>query len=274
VGRWLTLIALCMYFAWGGRAHAEDRAPDRLSIGIGVLAVPDYEGSDDYLFTPAAGALARIDGHLIAVRGASLSFDIVPEYPGRKAKWIIAPLVGLRLDRIETPKDPVVRLLRKRKVALEAGGVLGYTMNGVLTSPYDSLTVRVTASADIGTVHRGWQVSPSVEYLMPVSKRALLGASLSADIVGSHFARFYYGVGTRASAVSGLPEFRPEGGLKSVTVGLTGAHALGPDIRKGFVIGGIVGYSRILRPFANSPLVATRGNANQFYATVGLGYTF
>ena len=49
---------------------------------------------------------------------------------------------------------------------------------------------------------------------------------------------------------------------------------LGPDIRKGFVVGGIVGYSRIFKPFADSPLVATRGSANQFYATLGVGYTF
>ena len=39
-------------------------------------------------------------------------------------------------------------------------------------------------------------------------------------------------------------------------------------------MGGLINYERLLGDFAGSPIVAMRGNPNQFSAALGLAYTF
>jgi outer membrane scaffolding protein for murein synthesis (MipA/OmpV family) len=249
-------------------------AENRLSVAAGVLISSDYEGSNDYVLSPGFGATARFKGHNISYKGTSLAVDLIPEYRDQKFKVFFSPYVSLNLDRSEVTKDPVVALFRKRKVAVEGGASFGFTRQGVLTSQYDALTVQVSAQYDLGNVHKSFVISPTVEYTMPVSKRALVGASLAADFVGGRYARYYFGVGNYSSTVSGLPVFRPSGGLKSVTAGLVVVHSLGSDLRKGFVVGALVNYERLVGDFANSPLVAKRGNPNQMFGALGMGYSF
>lgn len=255
-------------------AHANPMAPDRLTIAAGALVVPDYEGSDDYTITPAAGALARWHGHNISLHGTALSIDLVPERDGRTFKWIVAPLASLNFDRVSTPSDPVVGLIRKRKLELELGGTVGFTKTGVLTSAYDTLTVQISGSHDVGAVSKSFIITPTVQYVMPLSKAAVVGASLSADVVGGRYARYYFGIGPISSGLSGLPQYRPSGGLKSITAGLMGAVSLHGDITRGLAVGGLINFERLVGDFAATPLVATRGSANQFIAAIGLGYTF
>ena len=260
--------------AASGTAHASEHADNRLTVGVGGIVAPDYEGSNDYVIRPAIGALARFRGHNIAFKGTSLSIDLVPEYRDQKFKIEVAPFANLNFDRSDKPRDPVVGLIRKRKVALEAGATFGLTWNGVITSKYDTLTIQVSASHDVGSVSKSFIVTPTAQYLTPLSEKSVVGMSLSADVVGGRFARYYFGVGPNGSAASGLPQFAPSGGLKSATVGLMGAHALGHDLNHGFALGALFSYERLLGDFARSPLVATRGSRGQLVGSVGLGYTF
>lgn len=255
-------------------ARAADHADNRLTIGVGGILAPDYEGSNDYNLTPALGALARVRGHNVTFRGTLLAVDLVPEYRDQRFKIVIAPFANLNLDRAVTPKDAVVRLIRKRKVALEMGGSVGAMWNGVITSKYDNLTITVSASHDVGNVSKSFIVTPAAQYLTPLSEKALIGLNVSADIVGGGYARYYFGVGPNASAVSGLPRFTPSGGLKSTTLGLIGAYALGHDLNHGFALGVALNYERLFGDFARTPLVATRGSPNQFIGALGVGYTF
>ena len=260
--------------AAGGPACASERAEDRLTVGVGGLVAPDYEGSNDTVIRPAIGALARFRGHNFAFKGSSLSVDLVPEYADQKFKIVVAPFANLNFDRSDQPRDPVVGLIRKRKVALEMGATVGVTWNGVITSKYDSLTIQVSASHDVGTVSKSYIITPAVQYLTPLSEKSLVGASLSADFVGGRYARYYFGVGPNASAASGLPAFAPSGGLKSASVGMVGAYALGHDLNHGFALGVLLNYERLFGDFARTPLVATRGSRGQFVGALGLGYTF
>lgn len=256
-------------------AFAREHVPDRVAVAVGVLATPDYEGSDNFVVTPSAGALIRIAGRSITLRGTSLSVDLVPEYVDQKFKVVTGPLVNLNFDRTGSPRDPVVALTRKRKVAVEGGAFVGFVKTGVLTSAYDSLSVTLSASRDLGTVHHSFVITPSVDYMMPVSRGAMLGASVSADFVGGRYARYYFGVGPTSSSLSGLPQYQPGAGIKNVTLSLVGALALNGDLdRRGVLVGGVVNYERLLGSFAGSPVVAERGNANQVIATMGVGYRF
>lgn len=252
----------------------EGLAPDRLSVVAGIAVASDYEGSDHYVLGPVAGAMARVHGHAIAWQGTSLSIDLVPEYRNRRSKFIVAPFIGLNSDRTGKPSDPVVALIRKRKIAVEGGGVVGYARSGVLTSRMDSLTVQISGSFDLGSVHRSFVVTPSAVYLAPLSKAVMVAMSASVDIVGAGYARYYFGIDANAHAASGLPVYRPTGGLKSATIGLGGAVSLSGDLRQGFAVGALLNYERLLGAFADSPLVEMRGNPNQFSVALGVAYTF
>ena len=267
-----TLAGLAL--AAGGTARASEHADNRLTVGVGGIVTPDYEGSNDFVIRPAIGALARFRGHNIAFKGTSISVDLVPEYRDQKFKIVVAPFANLNFDRSDKPRDPVVGLIRQRKVALEVGGTVGLTWNGVITSKYDTLTIQISASHDVGNVSKSFIVTPTAQYLTPLSEKSIVGLSLSADVVGGRYARYYFGVGPNASAASGLPQFAPSGGFKSATVGLMGAYALSHDLNHGFALGALFNYERLFGDFARSPLVATRGSRGQLVGALGLGYTF
>lgn len=254
---------------------AAELAPDHLTIGIGLIDGSDYEGSNSYVLTPAAAAVGRWRGHAISWHGNSLSVDLVPEHKDQQFKLNFGPFVNLNFDRATTSKDAVVALIRKRKVAVEAGAFAGFTAQGVLTSKYDTLSFRLSGSHDIGNVHKSYIITPTVEYLMPISKATALGFSASMDVVGRRYGNYYFGVGDASSARSGLPVYRPGEGTKSTTFGLYGATSLRGDLNKrGFAVGAMVNYERLLGQFAASPLVATRGDKNQWIGTVGAAYIF
>jgi len=256
-------------------SFAREVVPDRIAVAAGLVMAPDYEGSNDYSPTVVTGALIRLAGHAITWKGTSLSVDLIPEYRDQSFKIVAGPLVELNFDRAATPHDPVVALMRKRQTAIQGGGFVGFAKTGVLTSAYDTLSVTVAGSYDLGNVHHSFVVSPSVDYTMPLSHAVMIDVSLSADVVGGRYARYYFGVGPNSSALTGLPRYRPGGGLKSVSLGLGGAVALNGDLdRRGILIGAVVNYERLVGPFAASPLVATRGSADQATVAVGAGYRF
>jgi outer membrane scaffolding protein for murein synthesis (MipA/OmpV family) len=255
-------------------AGGEGLAPNRVLVAAGAAVVSDYEGSNHYSLTPIAGGSARVHGHAIVWNGNSVGFDLVPEYRNQTFKFIVAPYVDLNLNRVATPHDPVVALLPKLKLAVEGGGVIGFVRTGILTSKYDSLTVQVSAAHDLGSVHRSFVVTPSIGYVAPLSKAALVSAAASFDVAGAGYARYYFGIDSAESAASGLPLYRPGGGIKSANLGLGGALSLHGDLRKGFAVGMRLNYERLMGGFANSPIVAMQGNPNQFSATLGLAYIF
>lgn len=255
-------------------ANGEGLAPDRISVAAGAAITSDYDGSDHYSLAPVAGATARLHGHLVAWHGNSLGVDLVPEYRKQRFKFIFAPYLDLNTDRTARPRDPIMKLLPRRKLALEGGAAIGFSQTGAWLSPSDRLTVQVAATHDLGTVSRSYLVSPSVTYMVPLSKAVLVSASGSFDVVGAGYARTYFGIDHAASVASGLPTYAPGGGIKSASFGLDGLVSLRGDLRRGFAVGGLINYERLLGDFAGSPIVAMRGNPNQFSAALGLAYTF
>lgn len=247
---------------------------DRLSLVVGAAVANDYEGSNDYTIGPVAGAAWRVRGHSIVWQGNSLGVDLVPERHGATFKFIAAPFISLNLNRMSTPKDPVVALLPEIGIAAEGGMVLGFTQTGILTSEYDSLTLQLSGAHDLGSVHKSFIVTPSVIYTAPLSQFVMLSAAAGFDVVGAGYARRYFGIDEDASAASGLPYYRPDGGLKSASVSLDGVVSLSGDLRKGLALGTRLNYQRLLGGFADSPIVDMRGNPNQFSAALGLAYIF
>ena len=170
-----------------------DDGSDNFTIGIGAVYGPSYEGSDDYVVSPAAQVRGRVSGFSVFTRGTSLYLDLIREAPGAPVDVSFGPVVNLRLNRTGRIKDPQVRALGELDTAVEAGASLGVTKNGVLHD-YDFLTGRVDVIHDVTDTHDGLIVTPAIEYATPLSRTFLVGASLSAEHVAGKFARTYFGV--------------------------------------------------------------------------------
>jgi len=248
---------------------------DSLTVGAGAAILPSYEGSNDYVVVPVAAVRARFHGITIASRGTQLAVDLISD--GATPGWNIqaGPALNVNFNRTGRLIDPQARAVGKRSVAFEVGGQLGISRTGLITSDYDTLGVRVALLHDVSGVHDSYVITPSIDYGTPLSRRAYVGLSFSASIVGDSYARTYFGVDAAASGRSGLAEFtNPKGGLKNLTGTVLFARSLSGDLTGGLTLYAAGSYSRLQGDFARSPLVSDAGSPNQWLGAIGLGYTF
>jgi len=260
-------------------AQSVDRAPpvdndDSLTIGVGGVYGPSYEGSDDYLLFPGAAVRGKISGHNFFTRGAEFYFDLIPEKPDNSLDLSFGPVVAARFDRASGIKDAQVRALGKLDIAVELGGFAGIAKTGVITSDYDTLAFRVSYLHDVTSTHGSYILTPAIEYGTPLSPTTYVGLSVSADRVGDGYASTYFDVTPTGAVASGLPVYSTDGGWKNVSVGLFGTLSLSGDLRKGWALFAFGNYSKLLGDFKRSPIVSVAGDSNQWLGAIGIGYTF
>lgn len=265
-----------------GAAHAQEMPGavaggsvydgDFLIVGVGFGSVPSYEGSDDRIVIPAAGVTGRIKGVEIGARSAGISLDFVPDRG--KIGFALGPVARYRSNRTVHIKDPVVARLGKVDATVEAGIAAGVSVKG-LAIAQDSLSVGADVRWDISGNGAGQVTSVSVNYLTPVSRFAVVGASVAADLVDNRYADYNFAVSSLGSAASGLPVFDAQGGLKNWAVRMFGAYDLDDNLLNGgFAVAAGVSYSRLVGSAAATPLTAERGSRDQFIFGAGLAYTF
>ena len=268
--------ALLLAAAPASAQEAAPPAPDdnNLTIGVGAGYVPTYEGSDDYRLIPAGLIRGKVGGHSFFTRGLQLYVDAVPEKAGPGLDLAVGPVVGLRLNRTSSIKDVRVRALGDLNPAYEVGGFVGIGQTGVFTSDYDNLSVRVSYLTDVGNAHESHIISPAIEYGTPLSRQAFIGVSASAEFVGDGYADYYFDVTPAGSVASGLATYDADGGFKSWSLTLAGAHSLTGDLLGGLGLFAVGSYTRLRGDFADSPIVSAAGSKHQWFTAIGLSYTF
>jgi outer membrane protein len=248
--------------------------PNSLTIGVGGAYVPSYEGSDDYEFTPIGAAFGKVSGFGFSTRGTGLAIDLIPDDSDDPVSFDFGPVAHLRLDRTSRIKDARVRALGELDTAIELGVWAGIKKNGLLHK-YDTLSFRVTWQKDVSDKHGSAILIPAIDYETPLSERTYVSLGLQAEKVGDGYARTYFGVTPAGSIASGLPTYAADGGWKNWRASLVLAQVLTGDLRDpGLSIFGGVAYSKLRGDFKRSPIVAIAGDADQYFATLGLSYTF
>lgn len=246
---------------------------DRLTVGLAVAVSPSYEGSDNYRLSPGGFLQAEVSGFSFAARGTNLYVDLLREAPRSKIDFVAGPVIQLRLERNSRILDAQVAALGKIKPALELGGYVGVGVSGLL-NPFDKLSFDVSYRADVSGIHNSALTSPTISYVTPLSRRTLALLAVSADHVGRKYGQTYFDVPNTVNA-SGLAPYAVQGaGWKSAGGNLLLVQSLGPDIRKGWSVFALGGYSKILGQYARSPIVADAGSSNQFIGFAGLAYSF
>ena len=275
------LVATLMCFTAASAFAQEAPLPDApdpnrnsLTIGGGAAYMPSYEGSNDYILAPAIAARGKIGGFAFSSRNTQLFVDLIPNPSGPSFDFQLGPIVGLNFNRVARIKDPQVQALGTRKVALEAGGFVGIGKTGLITSDYDSLTIKLAYVHDVSKIYRSYVITPSIEYVTPLSRRAFVGLSVSADYAGAGYAHAYFDVDAAGAARSGLPVFTGRKGWKDLTFGTVVGHSLTGDLLHGLGIYAMGSYTRMQDDYALSPVTRIAGSPNQWFGAIGLGYTF
>ena len=245
---------------------------DTVTIGGGVGIVPDYEGSDDYSFIPAAFARGRVGGFDFFTRATWLYVDLIKRGEG-KTDFDLGPIAGVRLNRRKNVDDEFVDRLPTLDAAIEVGGFAGVSFHG-LTNPYDALSFRVDVLKDVGGAHKSTVITPTVDFGTPLSRQLYVGASVSMEWAGGGYADYYYSISPEDALASGLPVYDADGGLKHWRLGLIANHSITGDLTGGLSIFGAGGYTKLTGDFKDSPIVDLRGSSSQWFGALGLAYTW
>ena len=250
---------------------AEDTVFDDtwVSVGVGAIYSPSYDGSDDYVVSAIPIIQGKVGGVRISPRpgGAALDFVDDDSEGARISAGVAAKLNRNRASQVE---DEVVLSYGELDTAFEVGPSIGISFPGVL-NPYDSVSLNIVTLWDVAGAHDGMTVNPGVTYFTPVSRGAAISLSVSGTYVDDDYADYYYSV----PAGGALPAFQADGGWDSV-----GANLLvGVDLDGNLANGGLSlialgGYSRQLGDSKDTPFTAIRGDADQWMGAIGIGYTF
>jgi MipA family protein len=268
----LPLLAAAPALAQDEEGRPDD--PNSLTVGIGGAYVPSYEGSDEYEFTPIGVAFGKVGGFAFSTRGSGIALDLIRDPEDADVEFAFGPVVHLRFDRTGGIKDAQVKALGEIDRAFEVGAYVGVKKNGLLHQ-YDSLGARVTWQTDVSNTHDSSIITPAIDYETPLGEKTYASLGWQAEHVGDGYAATYFGITPTGAAASGLPVYAADGGWKSWRVNVILAQVLTGDLRDpGLSIFGGVAYSRLLGGFKRSPIVAIAGDPDQYFATVGLSYTF
>lgn len=249
---------------------------DRISIGVGLASTPSYIGSDTSTITPTAAIQGQVSGVSFNTQGTALYVDAIPSSGKPGWKLELGPLAAVRLDRMGRLHDASVRALGKLDPAVELGGSVGIQRTGVITSPYDTLSLSLSYQHDVAGAHGSYIASPEIDYDTPLSEHAFVSFSASADYVGAGFGRYYYGVDQAGSLASGLAVYdgADKAGWKDWNLSTMAVHSISGNLLHGVGVFVTGGYQRLLGAYRRSPIVADVGSANQWSGAVGVEYTF
>lgn len=246
---------------------------DWLSVGLGVGYGPSYDGSDDYVLFPAPLVQGSVGGIGIKPRPAGIAFDLVPD-SASGANFSFGPSLRYRSNRSRQVKDPVVKAAGDLDAAFEVGAAAGVSFPAVL-NPYDSLSFSTDARWDVAGAHGGMVIEPGVAYFTPLNRGMAASLSFSAEYASDDFNDYYYSVSPQQSLASGLPTYQADGGFNKIGTNLLLGFDFDGNLENGGLAAVVIGgYSRMLGDAKNTPFTSIRGSADQFFAAVGIGYTF
>jgi MipA family protein len=241
--------------AWSA-AYAQDASTTRVRIGLGAQLQPDFIGSkhDDVAplihFNLAHGTEefrfgAPDDSPSIAV----LSSD----------GFSVGPAVNLLGRRSQSDVGAPIGSIPR---TIEAGAFAQYLVANSFRVRAEVLKGINGAGGVVGSIGADKIWRDGDRYVFSVGPRLLF-----AD---SRFERAYFGVTPAASLASGLPAYRPSGGLYGVGL----ASGLSYQFSTHWGAFGFARYERLVGNAAKSPIVREFGSRNQLSGGIGLSYTF
>jgi outer membrane protein len=250
------LLAGAAVFTVSSPASAQDANDFRVRIGLGGQLEPEFIGSEDI----ELGPLWDLD----LARGADpFPFEAPDDSFGirlfSEGGFTAGPAANIEWKRKESEVGAPVG---KVKTTIEVGGFAEY-------NPSETIRLRADLRKGLGG-HEGLVGSFGADRIWRDGDRYVFSIGPRVLFSNARFQRAYFGVDSAAALASGLPAYRPDGGVYAVAA----ASGLSYQFSPRWGAFGFARYERLLGDAAKSPIVRDLGSRNQLSGGIGLSYTF
>ncbi|MBW1895545.1 MAG: MipA/OmpV family protein [Deltaproteobacteria bacterium] len=226
--------------------------------GLGIAAVPDYEGSEDYKAVPLLFARADCrSGRYIEFLGNRLKMNVLAN-----DTWHLGPLVRYRGKRDDDVDNDKVAKMLEVDESVEVGAFLTYKIS--------NCHIGIQGAWDVSDGHDGFVARLETGYNVPLKNALKFGITLFTTYANDDYMDSYFSVTTANRGTSGLALYDADGGIKDFGATLT----LGYAPWNNWGITGILGYTLLLGDAEDSPLVDAEGSNGQFLGGVMATYRF
>ena len=253
----------------GGSASVDDfirtdsGALSKGNLILGTATIPDYIGSDDYQLVPMIISNFKLGNAEFVFEGTGTRIDIFQD-----PVLEFGPVLNLSLPRGGVESDRVNRL-GDVDASLEVGLYAGFAFPyGNL--PEGELNGYIAARRSVTGGNDGALLIGLIEYFWAVKYFLRVGVNVSATYADSNYMETHFSVSETASALSGLPAFDANAGLRDVAVS---AYSILSFSRRWGLFGRVLA-SRLTDDAADSPLVTEEGSPEQYFGGVGLFINF
>ncbi len=232
------------------------------TLGLGIAAAPDYEGSEDYEPVPLLFLDAeRNDNLSIKIRGTRVRANLVPDSVFRAG-----PVLEYRFKRGNVENDQVDDL-QSVDGTVELGAFVGVevplTGDNAWGATFEGLQ-------GTGGGHSGFLANLELFYKTRFGESWNLRLGADSTWASEDYMDAYFGIDGADSARSGLDTFDADADIKDASLSLR----LNYQISGGWGAGLITRYTRLLGDAEDSPVVDDVGDANQFFSGLFGYYTF
>ena len=269
-----TALALSAVFTSSVMAYDDvtvDTTGGKGFVGIGVIAKPDYEGSDENetrvapfgRYAWASGRYVNLGGTGGSENAGRLSLNLITT--DSSENWTFGPLLQYRLKRDDDVDNQQVKRMKEVDAATELGAFVGFR-----TGPWST---ELSFAGDVSDEHDGYLVYLKGAYKLMQTSKVMVSLGVDTSWADSSYMETYFGVDNKNVGNSGLPFYKPDSGFKDIGLSLTGVYYF----NKTWAVGGVASYTRMLNDAEDSPLVEGNqgvGDKNQLSGVVAVLYSF
>jgi outer membrane protein len=253
----LLVIAGCATAAFPiADAAAQGLGTVRVRAGLGAQVRPEWRGADESEVTLYPSLSVATGDKPFGISAPDDSFDLSLI---KKDGFSAGPVFDLRRGR------------KNSDVGAPVGKVPRTFEAGVFVQQFvsDSVRLRGEVRQGIGG-HEGLMSSLGADYIWHDGERYAVSLGPRLLVSNGRFQREFFGVTPEAALASGLPVYRPDGGIHAVAATSGLDYALGG----GWGLFGYARYERLVGDARKSPIVREFGSPDQFSVGLGLNHTF
>ena len=237
-------------------AMAQDSGDMRVRVGLGAQVRPEFVGADHSEVGPLWDIDIARGNNEFAFEAPDYSFGIPVLSSGGFSFGPAASIASSRKD------SDVGAPVGKVKTTIEAGAFASYEVSKSFHLRAELLKGLGGHKGVVGTVGADYVWRDADRYVFSVGPRLLFS--------DSRYQRAYFEVTPAAALASGLPAYRPSGGIHGVAM----ASGVSYQFNDRFGLFGYGRYERLVGDAADSPIVRELGSRNQLSGGLGLSYTF